>query len=147
MTQLEPFTWDRIPAALAIEQQLFALQPWSEAQFWSELAGVPASRYYVAATDGAALVGYAGLYLNDAEAEIQTVAVAPAAQRRGIGRLLVEDLLAEARRRGAHRVLLEARAENARAIALYETFGFALIARRPNYYALGVDAVVMERHV
>ena len=86
MIRLEPLTWDRLPDVVAIERELFHLQPWSEAQFWSELAGVPESRYYVVALDAAgSVVGYAGVYCNDPEAEIQTVAVAPTAQRQGIG--------------------------------------------------------------
>lgn len=151
MTRIIDFQWWNIPAALEIERDLFALQPWSEAQFWSELAGVPETRAFFAAfaDDEDALLGYADLYCNadEREAEIQTIAVARAAQGRGIGRELLQHCLAEADRRGLPRMLLEVEADNTAAITLYERHGFTVVGRRPNYYALGVDALIMERHV
>lgn len=143
--RLEAFGWWHIPAALQIEHELFQLQPWTEAQFWSELAAD--NRAFFAATDGDDLVGYADLYVNAPEAEIQTIAVRETAQGKGVGTALLEAMLDHAREHACSRVLLETRAENAPAIALYEKHGFVVNGRRPNYYALGVDAVLMEHHV
>jgi ribosomal-protein-alanine N-acetyltransferase len=80
------------------------------------------------------------------EAEILTVGVVPAARRQGIGRLLLADLLAHAGERGARQVYLEVRVDNAAAIALYESDGFAGVGLRRGYYANGqVDGVTMHR--
>lgn len=76
--------------------------------------------YYLVATladDGGAaqtVDGYAGLLApqGSAESDIQTIAVAPLARRRGLGRTLALALLAEARHRGAQAVFLEVRADN-----------------------------------
>ena len=79
------------------------------------------------------------------EAEIQTIAVAPSARRHGLGRTLMETLLAEARVRGARQVFLEVRADNPHARALYDSLGFDQIGVRKKYYQPdGVDAEVMR---
>lgn len=143
--RIEDFGWWNIPAALEIEREVFALQPWGEAQFWSELAAD--NRYFIAAMDEDHLVGYADLYLNPPEAEIQTIAVRPEAQGEGIGTELLTSMFAAALEHHCSRILLEVNAENAPAVALYENNGFVVNGRRPDYYALGVDALLMERHV
>ncbi len=134
---------------LPLAQALFAGDPpWTEEQFRSELAGVPASRWYVIAEDSGDLAGYAGLRLSGDTADVQTLAVAPAWQRRGIGTVLLAALLDEARRRGAHEAMLEVRADNEAALALYERQGFEQLAVRRGYYDAGrVDALVLRRRL
>jgi len=62
-----------------------------------------------------------------------------------VGRRLVSALVAEARASGASVVLLEVRASNAPALALYRGLAFSELDRRPRYYAdTGEDAVVMQ---
>ena len=135
--------WDIEPAH-TVERELFR-DAWSQETFWSELAGVPETRYYVVAEGGAAIVGYAGLAVVGHQADIQTVAVAPAAQGTGLGGRLLDDLLAEARRRDAGEVLLEVRADNEPAQALYAGRGFERIAVRRGYYPPdGADAHVLR---
>ena len=138
--------WD-VPAVHALEVRLFDPDQWSPEVFWSELA---AGRWYVVAEqvgpDGrGGVVGYAGLAVAGTEADVQTVAVSPDAQGRGIGRLLLDALVAQAARQGATSVLLEVRADNPSAIRLYERTGFERIAVRRRYYRPGdIDAHVMR---
>ncbi|MEW5963713.1 MAG: ribosomal protein S18-alanine N-acetyltransferase [Pseudomonadota bacterium] len=68
------------------------------------------------------------------EAEILTLAVAPWAQRRGIGRRMVEGLVRAVKRAEARRLHLEVAADNAAARALYHKLGFAEVGRRKGYY-------------
>ncbi len=68
------------------------------------------------------------------EAEILTLGVAPSARRQGIARALLADLFARARGRGATRVVLEVAADNAAALALYESEGFRTVGMRRGYY-------------
>lgn len=143
--RIEPFGWWHIPAALEVEREVFNVQPWSEAQFWSELAAD--NRFFIAAMADDLLIGYADLYINSPEAEIQTIAVRVTEQGKGVGTQLLTSLFAAALEHRCVRILLETRAGNAPAIALYEKHGFVISGRRPNYYALGVDAILMERHV
>lgn len=143
--RIDDFGWWNIPAALEIEQQLFETQPWTEAHFWSELAAD--HRIFLAALEADELIGYADLSVNTPDAEIQTIAVRPDAQNRGIGTQLLTAMVAAALQHACTRILLEVRADNAKAISLYERHGFVTNGRRPDYYALGLDAVLMERHV
>ena len=143
MTVLEPFAWWHIPAAVSMERELFDVAPWSEAQFWSELAA--GDRAWFAAVDDDALVGYAGIAIAAGEAEVMTIAVRASHQGRGLGRALLQALLDAADAANARRVMLEVETGNVAAIALYERNGFVRTGVRPNYYALGVDALLMER--
>ena len=131
-----------------IEAELFAGDPpWSAEEFRSELAGVPETRWYTVAEDESGeLAGYAGLRVVDGTADIQTVAVAPAHQRRGLGTVLLGALIDEARRRRATEMLLEVRVDNEPALALYRRHSFERIARRRGYFGAGhIDGLVLRR--
>ena len=81
------------------------------------------------------------------EAEILTLAVAPAARRQGIGAMLVETAAARAAQGGAQSLFLEVAQDNPAAQALYRSLGFAEAGRRAAYYARPegrVDALVMR---
>ena len=79
------------------------------------------------------------------EAEILTLAVAPAARRQGQGAALLAGAMAAARIRGAEAMFLEVAAGNAAALALYGGFGFTEVGRRRRYYPDGSDALVLRR--
>ena len=81
------------------------------------------------------------------EAEVLTLAVAPAARRRGIGRALLEAAIVLARPT-ADTMFLEVAADNPGAAALYAGAGFETVGRRAGYYGRAggsVDALVMRR--
>ena len=141
---IERFRWWHIDQVLPIEQELFPPEPWSAGQFWSELGQVD-TRHYVVAVDGAQVVGYAGLCDYPDEAFVQTMAVAPPYQGKGVGARLLEDLLAEASRRKQRRVLLEVRVDNEPAKRLYQRYGFTQESVRRGYYPGGIDALVLAR--
>jgi ribosomal-protein-alanine N-acetyltransferase len=132
---------------MALEGVLFGDEAWSDGMFWSELAERETRRYLVADDDSGLLCAYAGLCAYAPhEAYIQTMAVAPAARRHGLGAALLTELLDEAARRGCPHVDLEVRADNDTAIRLYERHGFTRIGLRRGYYQpSGTDAVVMRR--
>jgi ribosomal-protein-alanine N-acetyltransferase len=125
--------------------------PWSERAFRDELR---AGHHYLAARDGSvpdggALVGYAGIAFVAgpplAEAEVHTIGVDPAHQRRGIGRELLRGLLVVADAAAAA-VFLEVRTDNDAARALYEAEGFTVVGLRKRYYRpSGADAHTMRR--
>jgi ribosomal-protein-alanine N-acetyltransferase len=74
-----------------------------------------------------------------------TVAVAPAAQGQGLGKVLLDQLIAQARRGGADYLMLEVRADNVGAQRLYSRAGFAVLTVRRRYYQPGdVDAIIMR---
>jgi [ribosomal protein S18]-alanine N-acetyltransferase len=137
-----------LDAIMALETSTFVSDAWSAESMQSELASVHTC--YLFAFDPQTpdvLAGYGGLLAprNSGEGDIQTLAVAPGARRRGLGRTLVVALLAEAKARGATEVFLEVRADNPGARALYDSLGFEQIAVRAKYYQPdGVDAQIMR---
>jgi len=136
--------WWQIDELLPIEKDLFGVEQWSAGMFWNELA---AGHPYIAAVQDGEVVGYAGLVVAPPdEAWVNNMAVRRDHQRHGIGRALLEELLAIARRSGARHTLLEVAADNLPAQALYDSYGFEVIGLRKNYYqASGTDALVMRR--
>ena len=142
--RLTRLRWWQIDELLPIEKDLFGVEQWSAGMFWNELA---AGHPYVAAVQDGEVIGYAGLVVAPPdEAWVNNMAVRRDHQRHGIGRALLEELLAIARRSGARHTLLEVAADNLPAQALYDSYGFEVIGLRKNYYqASGMDALVMRR--
>lgn len=93
--------------------------------------------------------GFGVLRVAAGEAEILTLAVAPAAQGRGLGARLVGALLEAAWQAGAERVALEVAETNAAAVHLYRRAGFEPAGRRRSYFLRSdgerEDAVILLR--
>ncbi|MGW4467352.1 ribosomal protein S18-alanine N-acetyltransferase [Micromonospora sp. NBC_01796] len=142
--RLARFRWWHIEDVLAIEADLFGEEQWSPGMFWNELAS---GHYYaVALDDTGSLVGYAGLAVTPDEAWVQNIAVRRDAQRGGIGRTLLEALLAEAARRGVRKTMLEVAVDNPGAQKLYAAYDFEPVGIRRGYYQpSNTDALVMMR--
>jgi ribosomal-protein-alanine N-acetyltransferase len=135
--------WWHIEDLLPIEDDLFGEERWSAAMFWNELAN---GHHYVVALDDGALVGYAGLAVAPDEAWVQNVAVRADRHRHGIGRRLLEALLAEVSSQGVKRTLLEVAVTNAPAQRLYAMYDFEPVGIRRGYYQpSNTDALVMLR--
>jgi amino-acid N-acetyltransferase len=98
------------------------------------LDGVPASlEHFVVARDGAAVVGVAGLEHYGGSALLRSVAVDPEWRGTGVGRLLVDRVLAEAETLGVHDVyLLTTTARD-----YFPKMGFACVRRDELPAALG----------
>jgi len=90
------------------------------------------------------ILGYAGLDHAGDTADVMTIAIAPAGRRRGLGTLLLDTLVTRTRARGEHHLLLEVRADNTAALALYDRAGFTTLTTRRRYYPGDVDAHVMR---
>jgi ribosomal-protein-alanine N-acetyltransferase len=138
-----------LDSVLGLEHALFGEEAWSRQMLAGELSQQPASRYYLIAEDPAGtVVGYAGLLAAGGQADVLTIAVSTARWGNGIGSRLLEELLAEAVRRGCTEVFLEVRADNLRAQRLYQWWGFAEVGLRRGYYQpSGTDAIVMRREL
>ena len=141
---LREMTWRDIPALAELEPELFADDAWSEQSWWAELAARP-RRSYVVVEQGGAVVGYAGVDRGGEVADVMTIAVATAAQGQGVGKVLMDWLIVEARRGGAEHLMLEVRADNVAAQRLYSMAGFVMLTVRRRYYQPGdVDAHIMR---
>lgn len=126
-------------AMAAIHASAFpAAEAWSAAAIADQLA-LPGTVGLLDPEGGMAILRVAA-----DEAEILTLAVHPAARRRGIGARLVNAAMALAAGAGAAVMLLEVAADNSAAAALYTRAGFAAVGRRPRYYPGGADALLLR---
>jgi ribosomal-protein-alanine N-acetyltransferase len=133
-----------LAALAAVEAASMGAGGWSEQGLAGELAAVPGTRWVVVADLDGEPVGYGVLMTAAATADVLRVAVTGAFRRRGLGRLLLDALAAEAARRGCDEVLLEVAEDNAAARGLYAAAGFVQIARRDDYYGRGRAALVLR---
>jgi ribosomal-protein-alanine N-acetyltransferase len=130
-----------IENVIAIERASFQF-PWSTRFFLDELQ-VDCARSILAEVEGR-IVGYVLFWFLPKEVDIHNIAVHPNFRRQGIGRLLLEQVVAAARRQDRVRVTLDVRFSNAPAQNLYRSFGFVTRGVRKGYYSdNGEDAVVM----
>lgn len=127
-----------------MEKELFGTSAWEKASYIQELEDNPWSHYEVV-IENQEIVGYCGYFVLYENAEILTIGVAQEKQGRGYGRLMMEKMLTEAQKLGAQVMTLEVRVNNQRAIALYQDFGFEIVAVRPNYYKDGENAFLMVK--
>jgi ribosomal-protein-alanine N-acetyltransferase len=94
--------------------------------------------------DDGLVVGFVHYWVIAGEFEVMNVAVDPDERRKRYGHELVSAMVGDAQRENVRRIVLEVRAGNTPAIALYASFGFAGSGRRPKYYDDAEDAVLME---
>ena len=123
-----------------------APDPWRQEDLEQAISD-PNRRCFAALLDGNP-VGFACFLAvpGGDNADLQLVAVAPDSRRQGVARTLLRHALAGLADEGITRVLLEARASNTAAIALYEGLGFAHLANRRAMYAHPQeDGVLMGR--
>ena len=128
MIEIVRMNESHVAAVAELEKQNFS-EPWPEIAVRSELTNKLS--LWLVAMDGETVVGYVGSQTVLQEADMMNIAVADTHRRRGIARLLVEELI---RQLDAYQLTLEVRASNAPAIALYEKLGFQQVGLRKNYY-------------
>ena len=137
-----------VPADLADILQLgndTGLNNWTESDFSSVLESETGELTLALSAD--ALVGVIASSSVIDEVTLLNVAVRRDHQRRGIARLMIQDMLGRRVADGAGRCLLEVRESNRGARALYQSLGFVVDGKRPDYYPVGEgreDAVLMS---
>lgn len=140
--QFRPMQEADLDAIMEIEPLIYS-HPWSRGNFSDSLA----SGYSAwVLQDGARIIGYALMMMVLDEAHLLNLSVAKACQKQGLGRMLLEHMIAIAKKHDAANMFLEVRPSNISAIALYENIGFNEMAIRRGYYPAHngrEDAVLM----
>jgi ribosomal-protein-alanine N-acetyltransferase len=143
---LRDMTEADLDAVLRIEREVHA-HPWTRGNFSDALR----SKYQCKILEaGGAMLGYAVLMLAVDESELLDIAVDAGHQRQGWGQRLLGEMMVLARHFGMHRMVLEVRASNRAAIALYRKAGFGDIGLRRDYYQAEngrEDAILMGREL
>ena len=137
---IRPATPADIPALASLDQQTNP-HPWTANQF--QAAHRPPIHTLLIAERDQQIIGYIAWQHIQDEIELHLIATAPSHRQQGIASQLMQQLIATAQQHHA-RIILEVRASNHIAQALYRKHQFTPIATRKNYYG-NEDAIIMEK--
>ncbi|WP_426148127.1 ribosomal protein S18-alanine N-acetyltransferase [Polaromonas sp. DSR2-3-2] len=148
--RFEAMTPAWLPTVFRVEQSAYP-HPWSERSFLDSLhAGYQAQLLTAGPAEQPELLGYFVAMKGVDEVHLLNIAVAPAFQRQGWARVMLDALSVWSRGQGAQWLWLEVRVSNVRARAVYQSHGFRQVGTRRNYYPAsaasprGEDAIVMS---
>lgn len=145
MYEIKDMTIADTEAVAAVEKASFP-SPWSESLFIEEMDN-PLAHYIILLENGGT-IGYAGFWLIIGEAQITNIAILPDKRGKGLGRMLVEKLIAKAACEAAENIYLEVRKSNIKAQNLYKILGFEMVGERKGYYQdNGEDAFLMRKEL
>ena len=140
--EIIPMETEHAAKIAALEKICFS-DPWSEKEIACEVEN-PAARFFVAMC-GDEIAGYAGMMYAADFAGVCNIAVVPEYRRKGIGRKLMNALIATCRELNVAVVSLEVRASNTAAQELYRSLGFESVGVRKGFYSSpSEDALVMN---
>jgi [ribosomal protein S18]-alanine N-acetyltransferase len=137
-----------LAGVVALERSVAEAPHWGEGEYAAIINGGVVRRCLLIAEAEGRLLGFAVgkvIGLGAELGELESVVVAEAARRGGVGRALCGGVVAWCRAEGAGVVELEVRAGSAGVIALYEGLGFVVVGRRKEYYGEPVEDAVMMR--
>ncbi len=123
-----------IPDLMTLQKHAATAAHWSAQHYEAALSGEGPARVALVIQEEVGVQGFiVGRVLGE-EWEIENIAVAGPARRRGLGTRLLGEFLDLARGRGANAVFLEVRESNLAARRLYEKWAFVECGRRKLYY-------------
>ncbi len=153
-THIRPAVAEDLRAIVAIAAESPTAPQWSQKEFAAMLGADetnPLLRRVLVAERGGEVAGFAVYTVLRSffppEAELESLAVGPLHRRLGLGKALLAAVNASVASFGAEWLLLEVRASNAGAIALYREVGFTPAGIRKDYYAKPNEDAVCMRYV
>lgn len=137
-----------LSAMMALEKHAATAAHWSIAQYQTLFHAPSAGRVALVVQEEtqpeeSKIQGFVIARVVGAEWEIENIAIAGPARRRGLGTRLLGELLDMARAKGARAVFLEVRASNRAARALYEKWSFTESGHRKGYYKDPVEDAIL----
>ncbi|WP_280191421.1 ribosomal protein S18-alanine N-acetyltransferase [Delftia sp. PS-11] len=131
--RFEPLNVLWLDSLLPVEQQAYS-HPWTRGNFIDAMAAGYECQLLV--NGQGELLGYFVAMAVLDEVHLLNITVAPAHQRQGWARVLLDALALWARQRKAQWIWLEVRESNTRARTIYATHGFGEVGMRKNYYPM-----------
>ena len=131
--RFEPLNVLWLDTLLPVEQQAYS-HPWTRGNFIDARAAGYETQLLVDAQGG--LVGYFVAMIVLDEVHLLNITVAPARQRQGWARILLDALALWSRQRQAQWIWLEVRESNVRARSIYAAHGYQEVGLRKNYYPM-----------
>lgn len=129
----------------SIEREVFT-DPWSLTAFKTDLNNDMALP--MVAEFENKIVGYSNIYIVAGKAQIANFAVAPGFRNRGVGRLLMNEIVDRAEEKKCRVIFLEVRESNTPALELYKSYGFNAAGQRKDYYSKPEEnAIIMVKEI
>jgi [ribosomal protein S18]-alanine N-acetyltransferase len=154
IVQIRTATLADILVILSLERQSPAAGHWTEQQYRDMLQPGNTERLVLlgetsspplATKPASRILGFLVAHHLPPDWELENIAIAPQERRKGLGKYLLEALLAAARRSNSVGVFLEVRESNTAARSFYQKVGFEQTGRRRSYYANPVEDAVLYR--
>ena len=120
---------------------------WTKSQWEKELTDPKRVCIGLIELETKKLLGLCSAWLVIDELHITSIAVHPAHQRKGLGKLLLSDLLKRPSSLRANQIHLEVSVTNKPAMAFYKSMGFKTIGKRPDFYKDGSDALLLTKEI
>lgn len=143
---LRVMTSDDLDIVMRIEGASFD-SPWTRSNFADELKNSDIALPLVL-EQNKTIIGFIVLWIIMDECHLANIALDPDYRGRGLGKLMMQQVIAIARQNQCVKVMLEVRKSNTTAIALYQKFLFEKVGVRKNYYHDGFmnseDALLMD---
>ncbi len=134
-----------LPAMMSLEKRAATAAHWSAEQYETLFSGSNPGRVALIMIEESSIAAFVIARVLGDEWEIENIAVAGPARRRGLGTRLLGELLDMARAQGAAAMFLEVRESNRAARALYEKWAFLESGRRPIYYKNPQEDAILYR--
>jgi ribosomal-protein-alanine N-acetyltransferase len=134
-----------LPAMMALEKHAVTAAHWSAEQYEALFRASDPGRVALIMQEESGFRGFVIARVVGDEWEIENIAIAGPARRRGLGTRLLGELLDLARAQSAAAVFLEVRESNQAARALYEKWAFSESGRRRRYYKDPEEDAILYR--
>ena len=120
---------------------------WSRSEWEKELSNPIRICLGVIELETNKLLGLCSAWLIVDELYITSIAVHPAHQRKGLGKLLITDLIKRSNSFKTNHIYLEVKDTNESAKAFYKSMGFKMERNRSNFYKDGSDALIFTKQL
>ena len=120
---------------------------WSKSQWEKELTDPKRICIGVIEVEKKKILGLCSAWLIVDELHITCIAVHPIYQRKGLGKLLILDLIKRSNTLITSQIYLEVKDTNEPAKAFYKSMGFKNVGNRPNFYKDGNDALLFTKQL
>ena len=143
---IRPMQCEDLPAVHAIELTSYT-NHWSFLAMESEWANQPFHHAFVAVErQVGTLLGYCFFwYVHQDDVSLTNIAIHALFRRQGIGKMLLNAVIAFARAEHAPAVILEVRESNVAALRFYHRHGFEVVGRRARYYQRPIEDALLMR--
>jgi len=120
---------------------------WSRSQWEKELTDPKRLCIGIINSETQKLLGLCSSWLVIDELYITCIAVHPTHQRKGLGRILILDLIKRSKPLIINQIYLEVKDTNEPAKAFYKSIGFKSVGNRPNFYKDGSHALIFTKQL